>query len=115
MKKKLSIGIVFTAFMFMVEAHAASFNCTKALTTTEHQICNTLSLNDADVKMVTTYNIIRRLVPMGTRSEIRAEQVRWLELRDECQNNVECLKHVYEMRQQKLDMYMDRVYKQGPF
>ncbi|MBP5992995.1 MAG: hypothetical protein KA518_03555 [Acinetobacter sp.] len=115
MKKILSICTVFTALMIMVETHAASFNCNKAQTSTEHRICNTLSLNDADVKMVTTYNIVRRLVPMGTRSEIRAEQVRWLELRDECQDNIECLKHVYEMRQQKLDMYMDRVYRQGPF
>lgn len=115
MKKNLSIGIVLTALIFMVESHAASFNCSKGQTGTEQRICNTLSLNDADVKMVTTYNIVRRLVPMGTRSEIRSEQVRWLELRDQCQDNTECLKHVYEMRQQKLEMYMDRVYKQGPF
>lgn len=115
MKKNLSIGIVLSAFIFTVETHAASFNCSNAQTDTEQRICTTLSLNDADVKMVTTYNIVRRLVPMGTRSEIRSEQIRWLELRDQCQDNVECLKHVYEMRQQKLEMYMDRVYKQAPF
>lgn len=94
---------------------AASFNCSRAETKTEQRICDNLSLNDADVKMATTYNIVRRLVPMGTRSVIRTEQVKWLSLRDQCQDNVACLKQIYDMRQQKLDQHMERIYRQGPF
>lgn len=95
--------------------HAASFNCEKARTQTEHAICEHRAVNDADVKMVTTYNIIKRLVPMGTRGVIQDEQVRWLQLRDQCVDSSRCLIEVYKMRQQKLETYMDRVYRQGPF
>lgn len=115
MKKNLISAVVFGFLLLMVDTHAASFNCTKAQSQTEHRICDHLILNDADVKMVTTYNIVRRLVPMGTRSEIQTEQIRWLQLRNDCQDNVECLKHVYRMRQQKLDIYMDSIYKKAPF
>lgn len=119
MKKNLSISVLLGALFSLIQmysqAHAASFNCVKAQTKAEHQICEHLQLNDADVKMATTYNIVRRLVPMGTRSVIQTEQVSWLKLRDECQNNVDCLKHMYQMRQQKLELHMDRIYKQGPF
>ena len=52
---------------------------------------------------------------MGTRGMIQDEQVKWLQLRDQCGDSSRCLSEVYKMRQQKLDMYMDRVYKQGPF
>lgn len=96
-------------------SHAASFNCDHAQTKTEHTVCEYLSLNDADVKMATTYNIIRKLVPMGTRGVIQDQQVKWLQLRDQCQDNVNCLTEVYKMRQQKLDQYMSKVYQQGPF
>ncbi|SPL69414.1 hypothetical protein KPC_0592 [Acinetobacter stercoris] len=96
-------------------AYAASFSCNAAKTQTEHTICNNRTLNDADVKMATTYYIIRKLVPMGTRSVIQEQQIKWLHLRDDCRDNVGCLTDVYKMRQQKLDQYMNRVYQQGPF
>lgn len=101
--------------LFSGSVYAASFNCDKARSQTEHAICEHRTVNDADVKMATTYNIIKRLVPMGTRGVIQDEQVKWLQLRDQCGNSRNCLTEVYKMRQQKLDMYMDRVYKQGPF
>ena len=96
-------------------ANAASYDCQKAKTLTEHAVCDHRALNDADVKMATTYSIIKRLVPMGTRGVIQDEQVKWLSMRDQCRDNVNCLSDVYKMRQQKLDIYMDRVYRQGPF
>lgn len=95
--------------------YAASFNCDKAQTATEHTICEHRAINDADVKMATTYNILKRLVPMGTRGVIQDEQVKWLQLRDQCGNSSPCLIEVYKMRQQKLNLYMERVYQHGPF
>lgn len=113
--KKLC-GVIYLASIFLLSnTQAASFKCDAAKTKTEHAICEHRVLNDADVKMATTYNIIRKLVPMGTRGVIQDQQVKWLQLRDQCQDNVKCLSDVYQMRQQKLDIYMDRVYKQGPF
>ena len=107
-------GVVFFSFL-SGSVYAASFNCDKAETSTEHAICEHRAINDADVKMATTYNIIKRLVPMGTRGVIQDEQVKWLQLRDQCGNSSSCLTEVYKMRQQKLNLYMERVYQQGPF
>ena len=114
MKSMLGIGLV-CGLAWSMHAQAASFNCDKAKTTPEHAICEYRQINDADVKMATTYTILKRLVPMGTRGMIQDEQVKWLQLRDQCGDSSRCLSEVYKMRQQKLDMYMDRVYKQGPF
>ena len=113
MKSYLYIFCVFTCIASVT--HAASFNCDKAQTKTESAVCEHRNLNDADVKMATTYNIVRKLVPMGNRGVIRDQQVKWLVLRDQCQSNVQCLAEVYKMRQQKLDLEMNRIYKQGPF
>ena len=107
--------LVLGSAYFFSTSYAASFDCKKAKTITEHAVCDNRSINDADVKMATTYTIIRHLVPMGTRGAIQDQQIKWLQLRDQCRDNVSCLSDVYKMRQQKLDLYMDRVYKQGPF
>lgn len=115
MKKIIQCALVICGACTAFSLHAASFDCNKAQTVTEHAICEHRLINDADVKMATTYNIIRHLVPMGTRGAIQDQQVQWLSLRDQCRDNVSCLRDVYKMRQQKLDLYMDRVYKQGPF
>ena len=95
--------------------HAASFNCEKARTQTEHAICEHRAVNDADVKMATTYRIVSRLVAMGMRSQIRDEQFRWLELRDRCGSSLSCLTQVYDLRQQKLDEHLNRLYQRAPF
>ena len=106
---------MFAALIYFNFAYAASFNCELAQSATEKAICKHLKLNDADVKMATSYNVLRKLVPMGTRSVIQEEQVKWLQLRDQCQDNVACLLDVYKMRQQKLDLHLNRIYKIGPF
>ncbi len=101
--------------IFLTHTYAASFECAYARTSTEHAICDNLAVNDADVKMATTYKTVNKLVPMGTRSVIRDEQVKWLAMRDRCGKGEVCLKEVYKLRQQQLDIYLQRIYKKGPF
>ncbi|OTG80740.1 lysozyme inhibitor LprI family protein [Acinetobacter sp. ANC 4648] len=115
MKKITFAFIVFNLLTASLSIQAASFKCESAQTKTEHAVCEHRGLNDADVKMVTTYNIVRKLVAMGTRGVIQDQQVKWLALRNQCQDNVSCLSEVYKMRQQKLDIYMNYIYEQGPF
>ena len=115
MKNQFIKLIIVLAACGSVPVFAASFDCKKAQSETEKAVCEHRILNDADVKMATTYQILRRLVPMGMRSIIQNEQVKWLELRDQCQANLQCLNHVYQMRQQKLEIHLDRIYKQAPF
>ena len=64
MKSMFGIGLV-CGLAWSMHAQAASFNCDKAKTTPEHAICEYRQINDADVKMATTYTILKRLVPMG--------------------------------------------------
>ena len=61
--------------------------------------------------MSTSYHILRRMVPMGTRSVIQRDQVKWLQFRDRCQESVSCLSQVYNMRQQQLHLQFERIYK----
>lgn len=114
MKWLLRSGLVFF-MVWTTQSYAASFDCQKAQSQTEKAICQHRTLNDADVKMATSYNIIRHLVPMSTRSVIQRDQVKWLQFRDQCQESVDCLMQVYKMRQQQIDLQFDRVYRQGPF
>lgn len=99
----------------MTQSQAASFDCQRVSTITEKTICNDLTLNDADVKMATSYQILRKLLPMGGRSLIQEEQSKWIQLREQCQDNLTCLNEVYKMRQQKLEDYLQRIYQRGPF
>ncbi|WP_130803503.1 lysozyme inhibitor LprI family protein [Acinetobacter ihumii] len=104
----LSAGITVT--------HAASFSCDKAKTATEKTICQTRSLNDADVKLVTTYNIVIHAVPMGGRDAEKAAQYQWLKQRDSCRANVCCIGQRYHERQKHLDdIVQNRILTQGPF
>lgn len=114
MKQMLLISLV-CGVACNIQVQAASFNCDKAKTISENAICEYRQVNDADVKMATTYNILKRLVPMGTRGMIQDEQVKWLSLRDRCGASQSCLMDVYKMRQQKLELHLDRIYRQGPF
>ena len=111
----LKITLLILSSFTAMGSYAASFDCARAVTVTEHKICNQLGLNDADVKMATSYNILKRLVPMGTRSVIQDEQVKWLRLRDQCRDNLRCLNDVYAMRQQRLDLYLQQIYQRGPY
>ena len=113
--KFLSQGIVIFFSLLAASAYAASFDCQKAETVTEKAICEHRLLNDADVKMSTSYHILRRMVPMGTRSVIQRDQVKWLQFRDRCQESVSCLSQVYNMRQQQIDLQFQRIYKLGPY
>jgi uncharacterized protein len=85
-------------------ANAASFDCdSQALQPDEKAICDTRSLNDADVKMVTTFDLLSGLMAMGSRGTLQDEQTAWLKKRQGCGNDLACLKVSYESRLKQLD------------
>lgn len=95
---------------------AASFDCSHARLSSEKSICNTRSLNDRDVKMATTFNILTHVLPMGGRDHLKDQQASWLKQRNACGSKVACLSTAYQQRQQQLDLLLQqRVYSQGPF
>ena len=98
----LFIGIALSALPQI--AAAASFDCDRAnLAVDEKVICDTRSLNDADVKMVTTFDILTNLLPMGNRDKLHEEQSAWLKKRQACGEDIECIRGAYAERMKQLD------------
>ena len=96
-------------------AQAASFDCTRARRADEVAICGNRSLEDADVKMATTYSLLLPLVGMGTRAMLRDEQTAWLAGRGRCGSSVSCIAASYRARTQRLEAIFGRIVEQGPF
>lgn len=84
-------------------AEAASFDCAKPdLAADEKAICDDRALNDADVRMVTTFELVSGLMAMGSKGTLQDEQVAWLKTRQACEADVECLKQAYDVRLKQL-------------
>lgn len=84
-------------------ANAASFDCRKPnLAADEQAICQTPQLNDMDVKMVTTFDLLSGLLAMGARGDMQDQQIKWLEQRGECQSNLDCIAAAYAVRMAEL-------------
>ncbi|MDM1020503.1 hypothetical protein QSV37_09350 [Acinetobacter sp. VNK23] len=115
MNKLLAYG-VWVSLMALPQAHGASFSCKAAKLKAEQQICQNIGLNDADVKLATTYQIILHALPMGGRDAEKDKQFQWLKQRNSCGANTPCLKRAYAQRQLQLDQLLqDRVLSHGPF
>ncbi|OBY73365.1 lysozyme inhibitor LprI family protein [Acinetobacter gyllenbergii] len=116
MKKLVALILIAMPVLFLSQVHAASYSCKAAKLKAEQQICNDRGLNDADVKLATTYQIILRALPMGGRDAEKDQQFQWLKQRNSCGANTPCLRRAYAQRQQQLDQLLQtRVLSQGPF
>jgi uncharacterized protein len=100
-------GALATALLapgLVTPAAAASFDCERTdLAPDEKVICDTRALNDADVKMVTTFDILTSLLAMGNRDTLREEQSAWLKKRQACGGDAACLSAAYEERMKQLN------------
>ncbi len=91
-------------------AEAASFDCDKPeLAADETAICANRDLNDMDVKMVTTFELITGLLPMGNRGVVQDEQVAWLSNRQACNGDLACLRASYTERLAQLKTVYDMI------
>lgn len=113
--RKLVPVLVFTAIFAASNAHAASFDCTKAKTADEKTICRNQSLSDADVKMATMFQMNTRLVMMGARGNMQDRQREWLAERNACKGNLPCLTAAYDRRIRELQADFDGIASRGPF
>lgn len=97
-------GLLFGLTLSGRPASAASFDCERGnLAADEKVICDTRTLNDADVKMVTTFDILTGLLAMGNRGKLQDEQSAWLKKRQACGEDVECIRASYTERLKQLD------------
>ena len=66
--------------------------------------------------MAQLYDIVRHLVPMGSRGAIMDRQTVWIRERNRCGGNVSCIGQSYDRRIRELNRVLEeRVYPQGPF
>jgi uncharacterized protein len=96
-------------------ADAASFDCAKAKSPDEKVICTDQEMNDQDVEMSVTYNLLKRLVTMGARGEIEASQMAWLKRRGACGADRACLSKAYADRLLQLRTSFEELVQRGPF
>ncbi|MBC2773962.1 hypothetical protein H6M51_13950 [Rhizobium sp. AQ_MP] len=93
-------------------ARAASFDCrTPGLAPDEAAICQNIDLNDMDVRMVTTFELLREVLPMGSRGALETAQIEWLEKRRACEANLDCLAAAYASRMAELRNAVGEVIK----
>lgn len=82
---------------------AASFDCRAAgLAADEAAICQNIDLNDMDVRMATTFELLREVLPMGSRGALETAQIEWLEKRRACEADLNCLAAAYANRMAEL-------------
>ncbi|ATN34086.1 hypothetical protein ACO34A_09740 [Rhizobium sp. ACO-34A] len=85
-------------------AVAASFDCDrKDLAADEQAICDNRALNDLDVKMATSFELIAGLLAMGNRGELQDQQSAWLKKRQACEGDTTCLRNAYDERMKQLE------------
>jgi uncharacterized protein len=52
--------------------------------------------------MVTTFELLREILPMGSRGALETSQIEWLEKRRACEANLDCLAAAYASRMAEL-------------
>ncbi len=102
-KHTLAFLIVLASYSHGSPVGAASFDCEKTdLAADEKAICENRVLNDKDVRMATTFDIVTQLMAMGARDTLKTEQSDWLKQRQTCAADVACLNKAYDERMIKL-------------
>ncbi|MDP9839629.1 uncharacterized protein J2T09_004405 [Neorhizobium huautlense] len=114
MKKTIALTTISTLLLGLtlpaLTASAASFDCNgEKLAADEKVICENRDLNDADVKMVTTFEILTGLLAMGTRGEMQEDQATWLKRRQACSGDVECIRTAYVERLKQLSETFEKI------
>ncbi len=91
--KHFLLGLVICVFSYTVSL-AASFDCKKASSPTERAICSDHLLSELDDLEVWNHKKAFSNVP---KPDIW-EQQEWIKKRDQCSDNVDCIKHAYDIR-----------------
>lgn len=103
------------AALFVLPAHAASFDCGKARSGDERAVCAVRPLSDMDVEMAVRFEMMTGLVPMGTRGDMQDAQRDFLKNRQRCGARVACLADLYRKRIAALKLDYARLKTRGPF
>lgn len=90
--------IAFTILLTNIFLHSASFDCQKASSYVEKQICKKDKLSCLDDKLNHIYKDFRLIT-----KEIKADQIKWLKKRNTCKDE-KCIKLAYKKRIKELSV-----------
>lgn len=79
-------------------SYAASFDCGKASTPTEHAICDYPELSALDDLMGRAYRMAKKSADWMTPQELKSSQKAWMQQRNHCGDNFACLRSSYVQR-----------------
>ncbi|MPZ40673.1 MAG: hypothetical protein GEU95_22005 [Rhizobiales bacterium] len=97
------------------DAHAASFDCSKASAPDEFTVCDSRELSQLDVKMATLYETVIKLVGMGVRGDLQDQQRVFLRARSDCGHDRMCIRNLYTARIHALETEVTRISRGGPY
>jgi uncharacterized protein len=95
--------IALLVFACAVDTYAAGLDCKAASNATEHAICANEALRQLDIKLSDTYAKAITASP-DLRTALRQQQRDWLQARNRCGNDIQCLTTHYEQRIAALSM-----------
>lgn len=99
---KLTTGMIFVGLMLSFTAQGASFDCSKATTNLEKQICNNPAISKLDEKIGKLYQEVLYKADEEQKQRLVAEQKHWLKhTRNTCKDEP-CIKLAYWARQAEL-------------
>lgn len=107
--RKILIIALFTG-CFSLTANAASFDCSKASSTTEKLICGDESISKLDEQLASSYK--QALEAATDKDAVKKQQIEWLKQQRVCKD-VECLANAYQERINQLSVLSTSVVGQN--
>jgi uncharacterized protein len=109
-------ALILLLFASSFVAHASSpINCAKANTPTEHTICRTPSLLQADARLTAYFDIATQFVGMGVHGNLVESQQAFPSVRDRCGTDKTCILAAYKKQIAPLESVIANVKTHGPF
>ncbi len=96
-----------TAMAAPETVYAQSFDCAKASTAVEKQICNDPDLGLMDTELGSVYGALRKSLSGDARSALRDSQRAWMRQRNACDAQSDCVTEAYVQRLRELDRDYD--------
>lgn len=109
------IGCVAAKAGPVAAADYAPLNCADAASPAEKAICSHYGLGQSEARMATLYQWSTAFVGMGQRGDMQDAQRDFLKRREQCGEDVACLRRIYETRIGQLQSVMEQVRARGPF
>ncbi|MEO1191036.1 MAG: lysozyme inhibitor LprI family protein [Pseudomonadota bacterium] len=102
------LGLVALAVWAMPDsAEAQSFDCAKAGTAVEKQICDDPNIGQMDEELSKVYGALRKSLSSTAKTALRDSQRQWLHHRNACDTSGDCVTRAYVQRLRHLDHAYD--------